>query len=112
LFLLVDGDVIIPNSADINITCEAIWIRAGSIKAGSASAPFTYQLTFQINGNKNHPGWVFDQFYVTNKILLVTGLLQLYGVSPTTVSAKLTASAFSGDTQISVDNAIGWLVGD
>jgi hypothetical protein len=33
--LTIDGDVIIDNK-DINITAKSIWIRAGSLVAGSA----------------------------------------------------------------------------
>lgn len=38
--LTIDGDVIIQNNAsfpNVNITADSIWIRAGSITAGSAS---------------------------------------------------------------------------
>jgi hypothetical protein len=59
-FMEIDGDVIVPNGADRNITCQSIWIRAGSLTAGSASAPFTNKLNIQINGNKLDPGYVFD----------------------------------------------------
>lgn len=97
-FLTIFGDVIIEDKLDINITCNAIWLRSGSLKAGSATAPFTHNLTIQLNGYKKDPGYVFDPSLVGNKIFVVTGLLQLYGVSPATVSAKLTASAHVGDS--------------
>lgn len=39
-FLLIDGDVIIPDSvAETNISAKIIWVRAGSIKAGSSATP-------------------------------------------------------------------------
>jgi hypothetical protein len=49
---------------------------------------------------------------VGNKIFVVTGTLSLYGVSPTDISANLTASAFKGDTSLTVDTANGWAIGD
>lgn len=36
--LLVDGDILIPETnAETNIAARAIWVRAGSIKAGTSS---------------------------------------------------------------------------
>jgi hypothetical protein len=35
--LTIDGDVILSDDRDINITAQSIWIRAGSITAGSAA---------------------------------------------------------------------------
>lgn len=98
-FLTIDGDVIIQD-VDRNITCDSIWIRAGSLSAGNASVPFQSKLTIQINGNKNDPGYVFDDSLVGNKIFVVTGKLNLYGVAPATVSTKLTKIALKGDTSI------------
>lgn len=111
-FMEIDGDVIIPNGADRNITCQSIWIRAGSLTAGSASAPFTSNLHIQLNGQKRDAGYVFDPSLVGNKIFVVTGKLNLYGVAPATVAAKLTKIANAGDTSITVDANSGWNIGD
>lgn len=111
-FMEIDGDVIIPNGADRNITCQSIWIRAGSLTAGSAAAPFTNNLNIQINGKKLDPGYVFDAALVGNKLFVVTGKLTLYGVTPATTSAKLTAIASKGTTSITVDAVSGWNIGD
>jgi hypothetical protein len=35
--LTFDGDVILVDDRNINITAQSIWIRAGSITAGSSS---------------------------------------------------------------------------
>lgn len=101
-FMQIDGDVIIEDKADRNITCNSIWIRAGSLTAGSVDVPFTHQITIQLNGQKNDPGYTFDPALQGNKIFVITGKLTLYGTSPSTISAKLTQSAFPGDTQIAV----------
>ncbi|CAM6001508.1 unnamed protein product [Sphagnum balticum] len=74
--------------------------------------PFTHNINIQLDGLKNDPGYVFDPSLVGNKIFVVTGVLALYGTSPATVQTKLTASAFSGSTSISVDSSAGWAVGD
>ena len=111
-FMQIDGEVIIEDKEDRNITCSGMWIRAGSITAGSSTTPFTHKLTFQINGLKDDGGWTFDPALQGNKIFVVTGVLALYGSFPASVQAKLTASAFAGDTTITVDNPSGWAVGD
>jgi hypothetical protein len=111
-FMEIDGDVIIPNGADRNITCQSIWIRAGSLTAGSASAPYANSLTIQLNGNKNDPGYVFDPSLEGGKLFVVTGKLTLYGIIPATTSAKLAAIAYPKDTSIKVDSNLGWKVGD
>ena len=44
--------------------------------------------------------------------MVVTGKLQLYGIYPTSVSTRLTQTAQSGGTELTVDNAGGWAVND
>lgn len=111
-FMEINGDVIIPNGADRNITCNSIWIRAGSLTAGSAAAPFTNNLNIQLNGNKQDPGYVFSPELGGSKLFVVTGKLALYGVAPATTGAELTAIANKGDTSITVDGTSGWNIGD
>jgi hypothetical protein len=111
-FMTIDGEVIIEDIANRNITCQSIWIRAGSLTAGSAANPFTHSLTIQLNGNKNDPGYVFDPTLEGNKIFVITGKLTLYGTRPATVSTKLTSIAYAGDSSISVSSNSGWAVGD
>jgi hypothetical protein len=111
-FMTIDGAVLIQDQRDINVTCNYIWIKAGSVTAGSAATPFTHQLTFQLNGNMNDPGFTFDPFLQGNKIFVITGTLSLYGAVPSTISTQLYQSAFAGDTEIVVASANGWNVND
>jgi hypothetical protein len=97
---------------DRNITCDSIWIRAGSLNAGNASVPFQSKLTIQVNGERFDPGYVFDETLAANKVFVVTGKLNLYGISPATISAKLTKNALVGDSTIQVSSVSGWKVGD
>ncbi len=89
-----------------------IWIRAGSITAGSSTIPFVNNLTIQINGNKNSSGFAVDPNLAGSKMFVVTGSLNLFGISPSTISAKLTATALKGATTISVSDKSGWNIGD
>ena len=111
-FMQIDGQVIIQDKADRKIECDAIWIKAGSITAGSASQPFTHQLIFQLNGIKNDPGYTFDPTLQGTKIIVVTGKLALYGVYPSTVSTKLVQTAFKGNKTLVVQDVTGWNIGD
>ncbi len=108
----VNGDIIIQDSQNINITAENIWIKGGSIKAGNAQTPFTHNLTFQLNGDKNLSGITISPDLVGNKLFVVTGRLELYGVAPETVWTRLTAFADKGATSISVSSTTGWKVDD
>lgn len=88
--------MIIEDIEDRNITCQGIWIRAGSITAGSSSKPFTHKINIQINGKKNDSGYVFDPSLEGNKIFVITGKLNLYGTIPATTFTKLMVSANIG----------------
>lgn len=111
-FLQIDGDVIVEDKANRNITCESIWIRAGSLIAGTAADPFTHNLTIQLNGLKNASGYTFDPALQGSKIFVVTGELKLYGTAPATLFSRLTTAAMAGETQMIVDGLSGWAVGD
>jgi G8 domain len=100
--MTIDGDVIIEDLQDRNITCNTIWIRAGSLKAGSASTPFTHKINIKLYGNKTDPGYVFDDSLVGNKLFVITGKLSLYGVSPSTLSSRLTSIIKPGQTRLTV----------
>jgi hypothetical protein len=110
--LTVDGNLIADDTRDINITTNFLHIRAGNFTAGSASNPFTHQLTIQINGNKLDAGFTIDPLLTGNNLFVVTGSLNLYGTPPSTTITTLTKSAFAGSSIISVDSSSGWIVGD
>lgn len=46
-FWLIDGDVIIPTSiAAVHIIAQSVWVRQGSIQAGTSTTPFPGNITF------------------------------------------------------------------
>ena len=109
---LIRGDVIIPDTnLDVHIKARNIWIKSGSIKAGTSSVPYPGKLTFEILGNKNDRSYVIDPVIAGNKLFVVTGRLELYGPVPNTAWTKLTAMARRGDTTIKVISTAGWEVG-
>ena len=44
--------------------------------------------------------------------MIVSGLLNIHGQAPSSVTTYLKSTAFSGDTTITVNSASGWAVGD
>ena len=44
--------------------------------------------------------------------MVVSGTLDIHGVAPATVHTYLKSTSFSGDSQITVNSASGWAVGD
>ncbi len=88
-YFIVDGDLIADDTRDINITANAIHIRAGKIEAGRSGYPFTHKYTIQLNGVKNGRGFYIDPIVAGNKYMVVTGSLNLYGTPPSTVNTYL-----------------------
>jgi hypothetical protein len=111
-FLIVDGTIYADDSRNINITANSIHIRYGNISAGSQGNPFLHKFVIQINGQQNSTGYTIDSIISANKFLVVTGSLNLYGNSPSTVTTYLTQSAFNGSSTIHIGASSGWNIGD
>ena len=71
----VNGDIIIEDTMDLNITANNVWIKGCSIKAGTSAIPFTKSLIFQLNGVQNDTGFTVDPLLTGNKMFVVTGKL-------------------------------------
>lgn len=110
--MVIDGDVYIDDSQNITISCKSIWIRAGSLNAGNGTAPFEHQLIIQLEGPQTDHGYVIDEALEGSKMLVVTGILALYGTAPATVFTPLQATAFAGDSNLIVGACNGWAIGD
>lgn len=113
-FLLIDGDVIIPDTAtETNISAKIIWVRAGSIKAGSSATPHPGKIRIQILGNKEDRGFAINEFIAGNKFFAVHGRVELYGSAPSTIWTRAKATVRAGFNNISVTSSISdWQVGD
>ena len=89
-YMIIDGAVIADDTRDINLTARSIFIRSGSITAGSPKTPFLHNFNIQINNTKSDKGWFIDEVVAGNKYLVVSGSLNLYGNAPDTVQTFLT----------------------
>lgn len=111
-YLEINGDVYIDDTLNLTISANNIWIKGGSLNAGSSSAPLNHSLTITLNGNKEDVGLTVDPGLTGNKMFVVTGELYLYGKAPATTWSVLTAMAPRGATSITVSSASGWAAGD
>ena len=109
----INGDIIIEDKRDLTIIAENIWITgSGSLKAGTATTAFTHFLTIQLIGNQNATGFTVSPDLTGNKMFVVTGRLELFGVAPGSVWSRMTAFADKGATSIVVGSTTGWRIGD
>jgi hypothetical protein len=111
-YFVIDGGLIADDTRDVNVTANSIHVRAGNITAGSPGNRFLHNFVIQLNGFKNLNEFYIDPIVAGNKYLVVTGSLNLHGVTPGTVQTVLTQTAVSGSSTISVDSSTDWAVGD
>jgi hypothetical protein len=111
-FLVIDGILYADDTRDVNITANAIHVRAGNVTTGTAGRAFHKRFIIQINGKKNDSGFTIDPSFSGNKFLVVTGSLSLQGKPPATASTVLTQTAPAGSNLVWVGSSLDWAVGD
>lgn len=110
--LQIDGQLIVPSDVgDRTIEADSIWVK-GTFKAGTSSSPFPNKLLIKINGDRSDRGIVVDSLEKGNKLIVVTGIMLLYGISPATVWTRLNSTAVSGSNTMVVKESSGWEIGD
>lgn len=102
-YFIIDGTLIAKDNRDTNLTADSIFIRAGNLTAGSKASPFLHKFTIQVNGNKSDVGQVIDPIVAGNKFFVVTGILNIHGVSPANPITTLAEGAAAGATTIKVN---------
>lgn len=93
---------------DLNLT--SAWIMlSGGLHIGSENNPFTYQAHIELNGtdvNEDIMGMG------TRGILVMGGKLELHGATPEVIWTKINQHAALGATSITLEENVGWQVGD
>ena len=110
--LIIDGTLFADDTMDVLIEANWIHIRAGNLTAGSSSSPFQHNFTIKVNGQKTDNGFVVDPILAGSKLFVVSGILNLHGIAPSTTTSFLKQTALSGSTTIHVNSKTGWAVGD
>jgi hypothetical protein len=116
--LIVEGTLVF-NRSDLRLDAVMIEVRGGTLRIGSADAPFTQHAVITLLGDRSTP-WVvegkrpvtFEPLQLGAKALVVTGKLELYGAPRTPAWTTLALPAAAGDTSITVGGFVDWRVGD
>ncbi len=88
-------------------------MRKGNITAGNASVPYSNKIIINILGDKKSDGLIIDNFIDTgNKILAVTGGMNIFGKAPNIIWTKLSSCALIGTKIINLVDSVDWKVGD
>ncbi|MEL6802336.1 MAG: G8 domain-containing protein, partial [Bacteroidota bacterium] len=99
----VEGTLIWEDARSTTFECSSLLINGGSVYVGSENAPFQNELTLIINSQ--------DSTVNNNKILLLEGVLELYGKEYKKTWTRLSESARKGSQSITVSDTTGWEVG-
>lgn len=112
--LTLDGTLRFDESrAQTTLSASYIWARGGKLAAGLLAQPFPNKINIILTGGLLADNVVIDPFAnVGNKVLAVTGRVELFGIAPGTKFTRLTANAAVGATVITVAAATDWIVGD
>ena len=78
-YLEINGNLIFDNSQNITLQGQYIWVKKGTIRIGSVDMPYSQYANIILHGEKSDFQMVIDKSASGNKILAVTGGLELYG---------------------------------
>ena len=85
-----DESIITTAEPKITIKTNHLWVRAGSLVAGAADEPFPGEIDIILLGVQSNEHMVIDDTITpANKVLCVTGRMELYGKFPGTVHTRL-----------------------
>jgi len=112
--LTIDGSLRLDDRiSEFNIEAGFIWVRGGKLAIGYSDNRYTGKLTITLTGTMNSPDVVIDSFAnVGNKVIAVTGRLELFGSTVESKYTRLTANVKPGDNSLTVISSNGWVVGD
>ena len=85
----------------------------GNLTTGNATLEFTKNLKIILYGNKSSDYLIVDpDVEAGNKVIVVTGTLELIGKMPKTVQTRLKESINPGARSMKVESYEDWKVGD
>ncbi|MGZ8242445.1 Ig-like domain-containing protein [Methylomagnum sp.] len=95
--------------ADIELRAKWILLDQGELHIGSAEQPFQHHATLTLTdtdaaANLGGMG--------TRGLLVMNGVLELHGVAPSVIWTKINQHAPANATQLSLEQAVDWQVGD
>ena len=78
-YLEVNGNLIFDNTQNITLESKYIWVKKGTIRVGSETLPYNKNANIILHGRRDDFQMVIDKSASGNKMLAVTGGLELYG---------------------------------
>jgi len=100
------------NGKNIHLRSKQILVRAGELLIGNVTHPFEANATITLHGVQKEETLVLSNSITAgNKILAVIGNVKFYG-KPRSQMTRLTATVFSGMSEISVEPGLDWKTGD
>ncbi|MBS2013951.1 MAG: G8 domain-containing protein [Deltaproteobacteria bacterium] len=109
--IFVEGELVVPDDADIEICARFILVQGGGrLRAGTEGAPFVHKLTITLSA----PDAKENVMEMGTKFIgaMGGGVIDLHGSAPATAWSKLTGPVAAGATSFDVLEATGWKVGD
>ena len=108
----VSGTLIFDDMADRVLEADSILVW-GSLKIGTPDNPFANKADIILHGTRTSDVLIAsDDHFLGNKVLVVFGSVELFGLSRNEYKTKLAATATAGDTFIVLDTAVDWEAGD
>ena len=111
--LIIDGDLTFDSTQPkVKLTAAIIWVRLGSIYAGSAIVPYPNEIEIKITGSRSSPPLLINSAIDSyNKIIAVTGSLKLYGKVSNVTWTRLGSSANANQNQLVISETVDWQIG-
>ena len=111
--LTIDGDLTFDSTQKtIKLTAGLIWVRLGSMYAGTLNAPYPNEIDITLTGTRTSPQLkIANDVETSSKMLAVTGSLTLYGSGVNVTWTRLAVSCNVGDNVISLSQSVDWKIG-
>ena len=107
--LTIEGTLIAAHDRDLVLSADIVMVHGGLLRIGCADDPYTRAGTITLTGAPSNA----SPHDMGTKVLgaMAGGRIEIFG-RPVRSWTRLSADAAAGATQISVDDASGWRVGD
>lgn len=111
--LTIDGNLVFKDAVTAELRASAVLVRAtGSLRAGTATAPFTGRATVTLTDTKTAADPSGKAMGTRGILVYGGGKLELFGLAPAVPWTKLAAHGEAGATVLQTAVATGWSAGD